>query len=79
MVTAQCHGDRLQLTVMDTGVGFSTGARPAGSGCGLSNVRARLRALYGANATLTISEHGPRGVAVRLDLPISRSGMEGQV
>ena len=48
------HGD-LQVTVADTGLGFAPGgASTSGTGLGLSNIRERLKLLYGDRASLTI-------------------------
>jgi sensor histidine kinase YesM len=53
-VRAARHGDQLQLTVRDTGVGL---AAPSASGTrfGLQQVRDRLQALYGAGARLSLA------------------------
>ena len=68
-VTARHDGDRLVLTVSDTGLGFRA-LRPADStGLGLANLRARLGALYGAAADLTIVDNAPSGARVTLALP----------
>ena len=48
------HGD-LKVTVADTGLGFSPGgASTSGTGLGLSNIRERLKLLYGDTASLMI-------------------------
>jgi signal transduction histidine kinase len=51
------------LWVSDTGVGMSETAQP---GTGLSNVRARLNAFYGAAARVELHELVPHGVRVEL-------------
>lgn len=61
-------GDRLEIRVQDDGPGIRDGAAVArgpgaGGGIGLANTRARLRQLYGEEASLTL-ENGPRGGAV---------------
>lgn len=64
-VRAGHAGDRLVVEVIDNG----PGPTPHEGGTGLANTRARLAALHGGQATLTL-ERGPSGGAVaRLDLP----------
>lgn len=57
----------LRLMVGDTGAGF--GDAP-GNGIGLSNIRARLEALYGPTATLEVSQQTEGGVIATLHIPI---------
>jgi signal transduction histidine kinase len=56
-VAARREGDTLRLTVRDTGVGLTAAAvdGAAGSRFGLEQVRARLAALHGASASLTLA------------------------
>jgi hypothetical protein len=68
VVAAHRAGDRLDLSVADSGVGFAKGVS-GGTGIGLSNTRARLRTLYGAQAQLSLEARQPSGVAARLQLP----------
>ena len=56
----------LELTVADTGVGLNANAP---EGIGLSNVRARLASLYGANGRLLLYANTPRGVIAKLVVP----------
>jgi two-component system LytT family sensor kinase len=66
-VDAARDGDRIRLTVSDDGVGFSPRSKPR---VGLSNVRERLKALYGEAAAMTIGEGpGGKGASVVLTLP----------
>lgn len=60
--------DRLSLSVTDDG-GGAPHSGSSGGGVGLSNVAARLRALYGAEATLDYGPTVDDGFAVRLVLP----------
>lgn len=58
----------LQITVADTGVGLRHEAPPPqasdlGRGFGLTQVRERLRTLYGPRASLSL-QHGPGGGTV---------------
>ena len=62
-------GDRLLLTVADTGTGFDDGRRATGNGFGLHSVRERLRAL-GPPHALDIRSTPGEGTRVTLTLPI---------
>ncbi|WP_167362693.1 sensor histidine kinase [Pandoraea faecigallinarum] len=48
--------------------------RQRSPGIGLTNIRERLRVLYGDDARLTLSEGVPRGVVASLRLPVGSSG-----
>jgi signal transduction histidine kinase len=61
------HG-KLAVTVADTGLGFGRAAT-AGTGVGLANIRERLQLLYGAAATLTVTENTPSGTIVTIAVP----------
>jgi len=62
-----CVEDRqLRVQVADSGQGFQ---RTAGGGTGLANIRARLAALYGRTAHLSIARNNPRGVTATIALP----------
>jgi signal transduction histidine kinase len=65
-VRASIEGDRLRVQVADTGQGF---AKAAGGGMGLANIRARLAALFGNAASLSLSLNAPRGVIATIVLP----------
>ena len=60
-------GDMVQITVEDDGPGFSD--VPATSGIGLSNTRARLQQLYGANGRLETANQPEGGAAVTMTVP----------
>jgi signal transduction histidine kinase len=70
-ISARARGERLELEVADTGAGFGSGHAPFGgsTGLGLANLRARLAALHGDEATLAIVDNVPTGVRVRVTLP----------
>jgi signal transduction histidine kinase len=53
----------VRVTVADSGVGMSESAQP---GTGLTNLRERLRAFFGASATLELSEQPPNGLLAQI-------------
>jgi Histidine kinase len=61
----------LSVTVADDGAGF--GASTGGSGLGLTNIRERLRQMYGEAAALTLKARPEGGVAATLSLPAESS------
>ena len=61
-------GDQLVVRVADTGQGLQAAG---GSGVGLANIRARLAALYGTRASLTLEANAPRGLVAAIALPWS--------
>ena len=65
-VAARREGDEVVVAIADTGVGF---APKTGGGVGLSNLRERLRGLYGPRATLAIAENRPAGTLVSIRIP----------
>ena len=65
-VRAHRNGGGVEVEVSDTGVGF---APTTHGGVGLTNVRDRLRLIYGERASLMISEAAPGGSVVTLSLP----------
>jgi sensor histidine kinase YesM len=72
MVSGRRAGQRLELSVQDNGVGIGevngAAAGPRG-GIGLANARARLRELYGADATLDLVTAREGGTVARVILP----------
>ncbi|HQR22885.1 MAG TPA: histidine kinase [Burkholderiaceae bacterium] len=58
---------QLVIEVADNGAGFSASG---GSGVGLANTRSRLSALYGNDASLSLSMAAPRGVVASVRLPL---------
>jgi len=54
------------IEVTDTGVGFGATTR---GGVGLTNLRERLRLLYGERGALQIGENAPGGTRVRIVIP----------
>ena len=68
-IYADLYDSALHIRVCDNGVGLNApNARP-GAGNGLANIRARLAALYGHAASLTLTPLAPHGVEARLILP----------
>jgi len=63
---ARRDGDAAVIEVRDTGVGF---AATTTGGVGLTNLRDRLRGLYGERASLTIGENHPAGTVVTVRVP----------
>ena len=62
-------GDVLTLTVGDTGRGMGAAS---GNGTGLANTRARLRALHGAAAALSLQVNEPRGVQATISPAVTK-------
>ena len=76
LLAAREQDGRLCVQVSDSGVGLDAApARPAkqGGGVGLSNLRERLRSLYGAEAQVQLLENQPCGMTARLLLPLNGS------
>ena len=65
-IRAREEGPRLQVSVSDTGEGITP---KKGTGVGLTNIRERLKTLYGSTARLVLEENAPRWVIATLDLP----------
>jgi len=61
------HG-KLHVSVADTGVGFAKAAT-AGTGTGLTNIRERLKLIYGDAGELKIAENTPTGTRVTIVVP----------
>jgi two-component system LytT family sensor kinase len=69
---------RLRIEIEDNGVGISEEKMPHVyvEGIGLSNVRERLRVLYGADFRLEIESHTGQGTVIRIDIPELVSTMQ---
>lgn len=59
----------VRISVADNGVGF--GGTTSGSGIGLSNIRERLKQLYGDEARLELAMREPDGIEASIVLPLS--------
>jgi len=68
--TSNSNG-RLHIEIEDNGVGISEEKMPDVyvEGIGLSNVRERLRVLYGADFNLDIESHEGQGTRIKIDVP----------
>ncbi len=70
-VTGRLRDGHMALTVADDGVGLApTGVATSGSGLGLTNIRARLAALFGPAGQLTIRAEAGAGVTATLEIPL---------
>jgi signal transduction histidine kinase len=69
-VQAGAEEGRLVVTVSDTGLGWAA-AGAGGGGVGLANVRERLAAAYGREASLQVADVPGGGVSVALRLPLA--------
>jgi two-component system LytT family sensor kinase len=65
------RASRLHIEIEDNGVGISEEKMPHVyvEGIGLSNVRERLRVLYGEDFNLDIQSHEGQGTLIRIDVP----------
>ncbi len=66
-ISATTQANRLDIAIVDTGIGLQG---EYGTGMGLNNVRARLRAFYGNQAKMIIKQNTPCGVYVNLSVPL---------
>ncbi|MEO8101396.1 MAG: histidine kinase [Betaproteobacteria bacterium] len=74
-VSAARDGDRLQITVKDTGQGPNLSQ--SGGGVGLDNIRQRLRVLFSDQGRLSVSRNAPHGFIAVIDLPlVARTGAD---
>ncbi len=73
-VTARTEHGALRIEIVDTGLGFGVATDTAGSGSGLANVRARLKALYGDGARLTIDQLAAPATGTKIILFIPTQG-----
>jgi len=73
-IAARRNDATLDLTVTDTGVGFSEMSMRSGAGIGLANLRARLAAACADAATMTIDDLQPHGTRVTVRVPVADRG-----
>lgn len=67
-VSARAETGALRIEIADTGLGFGVATDTGGSGSGLANVRARLKALYGDSAKLTIDQLAEPATGTKISL-----------
>jgi LytS/YehU family sensor histidine kinase len=65
-IAARLQGGRLRVTVADTGLGVLENAP---QGIGLSNIRDRLKRLYGDAAALILAPNAPTGAHITIEIP----------
>jgi sensor histidine kinase YesM len=73
-IAARVENRRLTVEVADTGAGLR---QSGGSGAGIANLRARLAALYGSEAGLSIELNAPRGIRASITVPARFSRADG--
>ena len=56
------------VEVADDGVGIQAAASTSGTGIGLSNIRSRLKTLYGTAASMVLFQNRVAGVTVRVEI-----------
>ncbi len=64
-------GERLVVSVTDTGRGLAGGAVRPGNGVGLANLRERLAALFGSRSRFTLEEVAPHGARATIEIPFA--------
>jgi sensor histidine kinase YesM len=69
-VQARRDNGALVLRVIDTGLGVAATRPSDSSGLGLPNLRARLAAIFGGNASLRLADHAPSGTEATIVLPL---------
>jgi sensor histidine kinase YesM len=65
-IRARKNGDVLRVEIADTGTGLHEDGTP---GLGLSNVRERLKSLYGDSGRLILEENRPSGLKAIIEVP----------
>ncbi|WP_166642174.1 sensor histidine kinase [Paludibacterium purpuratum] len=69
-IVARADHSKLLLSVEDNGVGMDASAP---NGIGLINIKHRLKALYGEQASLHLQPNQPSGVIAQLELPLAET------
>ncbi|QLC23133.1 histidine kinase [Parasphingopyxis sp. CP4] len=71
-ISAQQVGNRVQITVSDTGPGLQEGAvtRHSSTGVGLANIRDRLVQAFGEEQRFEIKANDEGGFCVEIDIPL---------
>ena len=73
-ISARVENRTLRVEVTDTGMGLK---QSGGSGAGIANLRARLAALYGNEASLNIEANVPRGIRATITMPVRAAAEVG--
>jgi LytS/YehU family sensor histidine kinase len=73
-VAAEAVGGRVRLSVTDDGPGGDSDPLAGGEGIGLSNTRARLEQLYGAEQRLVLERVPGVGTRAMVEIPLRRGG-----
>jgi two-component system LytT family sensor kinase len=71
-IAAAVENDSLVVRVVDNGVGLDARSAAAGRGIGLTNVRDRLRILYGDDDRLRLTAGPAGGTIAELTIPVRR-------
>jgi len=74
-VTASNDNGQLTIIVHDDGLGLDHPSQSKGTHLGVSNIRERLQAMFGAQASLALDANPDAGVTARLSLPASAPPM----
>jgi hypothetical protein len=71
VVSAEVRGGRLEVRVLDDGIGLNMPSRRLrpGAGMALANLRSRLQTRFGADASLVLRAGAPGGTEAVLELP----------
>ncbi|MCR9278574.1 MAG: sensor histidine kinase [Pseudomonadaceae bacterium] len=73
-IQASVTDDELRIEISDNGQGISSApTKKTAGGVGLSNVRDRLKALYGERASLRLESPGDGGTIARLVIPLDEN------
>jgi two-component system LytT family sensor kinase len=70
-ISCQLQEETLSIVIMDDGAGCNFNDKHFKAGIGMSNVKSRLKQLYGTKHTLDFSSNNQGGVTVTLTLPSS--------
>lgn len=76
-IRASVAVNRLTISIIDNGVGLNRNSTSSSRGVGLRNVRERLDALYGSDASLTLRELDQQGTVAELQLPMKFAQPDG--